>query len=107
MERPPWAAGLTERHLLSIARAHGTHASVPLWWEKAGLYGSVRADQRLNQRAEKRSGELRYALEGRTIDRRGTAGGARTIERRVTAAERRAARRVAIASATGGADLPF
>jgi hypothetical protein len=83
VERPPWAAGLTERHLISIARAHGTNAGTPLWWEKAGLTGSVKADPRLNQRAEKVSGELRYALEGRTIDRRGTAAGARSIERRV------------------------
>lgn len=107
VERPPWAAGLTERHLISIARAHGTNAGTPLWWEKAGLTGNVKADPRLNQRAEKASGELRYALEGRTVDRRGTASGARTIERRASVAERAEARRVAIASATGGSDLPF
>lgn len=107
VERPPWAAGLTERHLITIARAHGTNAGTPLWWEKAGLLGSVKADQRWNQRAQKESGELRYALEGRTLSRQGTAHGARTIEKRAPRQTRAEARRVALTSARGGSDLPF
>jgi hypothetical protein len=92
VQRPPWAAGLSERHLVTIARAHGQSAGAHLWWEKAGLYEGM--------------AERNYALResGSRVDTR-TAG--RAIKRRVTRAERGAARRVAIASATGGGDLPF
>jgi hypothetical protein len=36
--RPPWSAGISESNLLTIARAHGVHASQEGWWEDAGLY---------------------------------------------------------------------
>lgn len=71
VERPPWAAGLSERHLITIARAHGQNAGQPLWWEKANLVQG--------------EGELRYALAGRsTMDRRRRAEVERPGRRRET-----------------------
>ena len=87
VERPPWAAGLSERHLITIAKAHGQNAGMPLWWEKANLVQG--------------EGELRYALQGRS-----------SMDRRQRQEEQRAARR-APARPRGvhvfkqGEDLPF
>lgn len=89
VERPPWAAGLSERHLITIARAHGQNAGMPLWWEKANLVQG--------------EGELRYALAGRsTMDRRRRAEVERPGRRRET--PRSAAVHV---YKGGGDDLPF
>jgi hypothetical protein len=95
VQRPPWAAGLSERHLITIARAHGQNAGGHLWWEKAGLYQGM--------------GELRAELRegGHKGDTRGRVGARRTV-RQVAEQSRAEARRIASASATGrGADLPF
>jgi hypothetical protein len=94
VERPPWAAGLSERHLLTIARAHGQNAGTPLWWERAGLW--------------KGSGELRAELRegGHKGDTRGQVG-KRAPRGKPVEQTRSEARRIARASATGGGDLPF
>ena len=89
--RPPWAGGLSERHLATIARAHGQNAGAHLWWEKAGLYSGM--------------AERDYALResGSRVD-------TRRVERSVGRAvkqSRAEGRRIAVASATGGSDLPF
>lgn len=48
--RPEWANGLSDRHLLAIAKAHGVSANEHLWWEKAGLYeGMAERDYALRE----------------------------------------------------------
>lgn len=91
VQRPPWAAGLSERHLVTIARAHGQSAGSNLWWEKAGLYSGM--------------AERDYALResGSRVDTRRVE---RTVGREVRQS-RSEARKIAAASAGGGADLPF
>lgn len=87
VERPPWAVGLSDRHLITIARAHGQNAGMPLWWERANLVQG--------------EGELREALRGRS-----------SMDRRVRAAvdvgrkERARPREVHVYQG-GGDDLPF
>lgn len=89
VERPPWAAGLSERHLLTIAKAHGQSAGSPLWWEKAGLHSG--------------SGELHRALsEGGRRERRARAQAERPVQQ-----SRAEMRRIAAQSAAAGADLPW
>jgi hypothetical protein len=100
VERPPWAAGLSERHLLTIAKAHGQSASSPRWWEKAGLYES-------EKRKGQKTGELRDVLREGGSRRDTRLGAAHALERREVKQTRQEARRIAAASALGGRDLPF
>jgi hypothetical protein len=97
VDRPPWAAGISDSNLLAIARAHGQHASQERWWEKAGLY---------HNRA-KRGGQDELDKELRGGGHRGDTRKAAT--RRVSRAPtqtRQQAAAIARASAMGS-DLPF
>lgn len=65
VQRPSWANGLSDRHLIAIAKSHGQSAGSNLWWEKAGLYeGMAERDYALREFTapdRRKSGERQVA----------------------------------------------
>jgi hypothetical protein len=96
VDRPPWAAGLTDQQLIRIAREHGVRATQEGWWERAHLHSGsgelrtlLREGGHRGERGRKGTSAAVAAAEGRHAFKRG----------RLTAAQRRTAR--------GEHDLPF
>jgi hypothetical protein len=95
VDRPPWAAGLTNEQLIRIAREHGQRATDEGWWSRAHLTSG--------------SGELQRLLrEGTYRHEKTRKGGAEHATGRTRRAGTRAQEaRIARASATGAHDLPW
>lgn len=81
VERPPWAAGIPDRHLILMAKAHGQNAGAPLWWERANLVGASEQIVGGRRVRARQSGELREALRGRSSRDKRSSAGVDTVER--------------------------